>query len=356
MPGLSANGEAPSRRFRWLKGTLRIAISAVLLVWMVRSANLREIGAALAGISVGFLALANTLQLVGMGIAALRWGGLLRSQGVRIPTGTLVQSCFVASFFRQILPSTIGGDVIRAYDSWRGGASRGVAVATIAVDRLLGLVILALLAIIAFAFSADLGAQIPGLHLWLGLGLAGLSAGAWALFFLPKPLVTWAERSLACLPAAAARPLCKAMNAALIFRGKHAALVRALVLSVLLQLNVVAFYWLIGLALGLPVPAADYLLIVPIATFVMMVPISINGIGVREGIFALLLGAYGVEPATAVAFAWLEYASFLLYGVIGGIVYAARADHPPSPMAAAVAGEPLRTQFPPNTAEEPAAA
>src|SRR5690606_12640552 len=115
------------------------------------------------------------------------------------------------------------------------------------------------------------------------------------------------------------------------FRGRHGALARAMALSILLQLNVVAFYWLIGRAMGFPLGLADWLLIVPIATVVMMAPVSINGIGVREGILALLLGAHGVAPADAVAFAWLEYASFLLYGLIGGLVYAARrAGAPPA--------------------------
>ena len=50
----------------------------------------------------------------------------------------------------------------------------------------------------------------------------------------------------------------------------------------------------------------------------MMLPISINGIGVREGIFVFLLGQWGVDPAQALALAWLEYGIILLFGLLGG--------------------------------------
>ncbi len=62
----------------------------------------------------------------------------------------------------------------------------------------------------------------------------------------------------------------------------------------------------------------------PIAIFVMMLPVTINGIGLREAVFVTLLGYWSVSKPVAIAFAWLEFAGFLAFGLIGGVVYALR--------------------------------
>jgi glycosyltransferase 2 family protein len=240
------------------------------------------------------------------------------------PLYRLIQSCIIASFFRQFLPSTIGGDAIRAYDSWKMGASKTVAVSTLAVDRVFGLVILLLFAVIAILFSPRVLPEIPLLPMWIALG-AGCLFSLLLLIFLPgarlfRPLASIVER----LP----RPIGDVVNmlsGSLVgFRGQPGLMLRSLGLSFLLQLNVVFFYVLIGTALGLSVPLLAYFIFVPLATIVMMLPVSINAIGLREAVFVVLLGAFGVSMAEALAFAWLEYGLFLFYGLVGGVLYALR--------------------------------
>jgi hypothetical protein len=101
-------------------------------------------------------------------------------------------------------------------------------------------------------------------------------------------------------------------------------LVKALVLSMLLQVNVIIHYYLIALALGLSLPFYSFFLIIPLATVIMMVPISVNAIGIRENVFAFFFAPFGILVPQAVAFAWLAYGMVLIQGVLGGIVYGLR--------------------------------
>ena len=78
------------------------------------------------------------------------------------------------------------------------------------------------------------------------------------------------------------------------------------------------------MALEFPIPFNHFFLIIPLSIFIMMLPISINGIGIRESIFAFFFLSYGVSKPEAVAFAWLVYGITILQGVVGGIVYALR--------------------------------
>ena len=125
------------------------------------------------------------------------------------------------------------------------------------------------------------------------------------------------------LPLAARGHFDRLLSAFAAFRGRHDVVLAALCWSLLLQCVVVAHYYAIGLALGFDVPLYAYAFIVPIATVVMALPISINGIGVREGVFGYLLGFYGVETSASLAFAWVAYALLLATGLLGGIVFAA---------------------------------
>jgi hypothetical protein len=266
------------------------------------------------------------LQAVGICIVAVRWGGLLGALGVQIAPWRLARSVLGSFFFRQLLPSTVGSDAVRAYDAWRGGAPKSVALMTVLVDRLLGMMALGFFAVAALAFAPRLGASVPLMDLWVVLGAAALTIGVAALFMPPAFAADLARRAARALPGRASERAASIGAALSCFRGKYGALWPALLLSLVLQANVVLFYLVVGRAVGLPVPASAYFLIVPIATVVMMAPVSINGIGVRESIFVLLLGAYGVDAAAAVAFAWLEYAAFLAFGLLGGLVYAASGE------------------------------
>ena len=49
-----------------------------------------------------------------------------------------------------------------------------------------------------------------------------------------------------------------------------------------------------------------------------------NGVGVRENAFVLFLGMFGVAAPTAVAFTWIGFGMILIYGAMGGVVYALR--------------------------------
>lgn len=302
---------------------IKLLISAGLVTWIIHDADISKVWSSLKGVEIKYLAIASLSLPLGVLFGASRWKALLRAQGVEAPLKFLYGSHMVAAFVRQFLPSTIGGDAIRAYDSWRAGASKSIAVATIGVDRLLGLLVLALFAAGAVLFAPTVG------ELWLlrlfALGAAGILLVIVASIFLPTPtLPQFVLRLWSAVPGIIQRPVNKLFGALETFSGRQDALAAGFGLSILLQSNVIIFYWLIARSLGFGLSVGQMFLVVPIATFLMMLPISINGIGVRESAWVGLLALYAVGKAPAVALAWLEYGLMLLLGLIGGIIYATR--------------------------------
>ncbi|WP_299819349.1 lysylphosphatidylglycerol synthase transmembrane domain-containing protein [uncultured Jannaschia sp.] len=309
-----------SRRWTWI----RIAASVALIALILWQAELGAVLDAMAGVDPRWIALALGLQLVGPAITALRWRGLLAARGVTPGWPYLWGSMLVSGFFRQFMPTIIGGDVIRGYDAWRAGATTGLAVMSLVLDRLFGLLALATLTFGGVLLSAEISARLPGIGFYVAAVFVVLVALI-AQILLPSRLsLRLGAAGLARLPAMVRGRVAKIAEALVTYRDARGVLAQALALSFVLQLTVITFYWSIGRALGLPVDYASFFVIAPVAIFVMMLPISINGIGVREGVFVFLLGQWGVAPAEAVALAWIEYGIFLVFGLLGGGLYALR--------------------------------
>ena len=95
-------------------------------------------------------------------------------------------------------------------------------------------------------------------------------------------------------------------------------------MSLLLQANVVFYYFLISVSLNFGVAFYNFFLIIPLSIFVMMLPISVNGIGLRENTYFFFLSIFSIVKANAIAFAWIEFSFILIQGLVGGLVYAIR--------------------------------
>jgi uncharacterized membrane protein YbhN (UPF0104 family) len=92
----------------------------------------------------------------------------------------------------------------------------------------------------------------------------------------------------------------------------------------LLQLNVILHFIIIAQAMGMDVPIVAMFVIIPVATVVMMLPVSINGIGLREAVFVMFFGLFGITSDQSIAFAWIAYGFVLAQGLLGGLVFAGR--------------------------------
>lgn len=302
-----------------LKTILRVAVSAALVAWVLHRSPLGEVREAFRSADLRFVLLALALTPLGYWSSVSRWRLLIRSQGGEASFGFLVRSFLVGVFFNNLLPSTIGGDAVRAFDTARSGVGRAAAVTIVVVDRFIGLLALILFAGVSLLFAGHLTDRVPALYGWVAGGAVLLGIAA-AVLFLPS-------RIAGILPG----KWRKLADAVFAFQGKGLVLAKAFAYSLVLQTLVVLNGWLLAKALHVPIALPYFFLIVPLAVFIMMIPVSINAIGVRENVWAFFFAAFGVAASKAVAVAWLDYGLVLLQAIAGGIVYVLRSKVSPSP-------------------------
>jgi hypothetical protein len=260
----------------------------------------------------------------------VRWRLLLLAQGAEVSLPYLVRSLLVGTFFNNFLPSTVGGDLMRARDTAAHVGSGTGALAVVLVERTSGILVLGFFALAALLAGA-LGHG--GAASATAFVTAALLAGfvACALLLRPRPLAALRRLVDSRIASGAGRRTGRALgNIDRLVRtletlaGAPGILRMTLLLAVLLQANVILHFWCVAQALDLGVEPAAFLIIVPVATVILLLPVSVNGIGAREAVFTFLLGRHGVPLTQALAFSWIAYGTVLAQGLLGGLVYALR--------------------------------
>lgn len=302
---------------------IKIVTSLLLLWYVLSTTDLAAIGQSLKSVNLVWVFWAFVLLILGKFLTGYRWQKLLAAHGIEIPLMTLMGSLYVGQFFNSFLPSTIGGDAIRAYDTANYSEETTKALTAVFLDRLIGMSALAFLGVLALVAGVLLQESVTQ-FLWLVL--LAFAACVIALIIVFNSAI--AGRFDAILRrlgmAKIAKKIDMAYTAVLSLKSQKGVLINAFFLSVVLQINVVLFYYFVALSLDISIPLVFFFIIIPIILVILLVPFSINGIGLRESAYVFFLGALGAATEDAVALSWLAFGLILTQGLVGGVIFALR--------------------------------
>jgi len=308
---------------RYLSLGIKAIVSIALIWYLLSNTPFTEILASLTSAQPFWLVAAFVLLYVGKALTTYRWRAILDAQGIQVPFFRLMASIFVGQFFNSLLPTTVGGDASRAYDVAAYSKESATSVTSVVLDRLIGVFALSLLAFFALLIGYQMGEDISffifpvtivflictaSLVLIFNIAFVSKVNAALKRYHLIK-LATQIE-----IASLSLRELSK----------QKGVLFLAFLVSLALQINVVIYYYLISVSLDIDISLIYYFMIVTIALVVLLLPFSINGIGVREGIFVYLLGGFGVASQDAIAFSWISFGLMIPQGITGGIILAVR--------------------------------
>ena len=321
-PQVSAKSPRTERPQRWFVTVGKCAISSGLILWLLTGTSLHDIGTALQAAYFPTLLLAFSLHFLGCFISVVRWRLLLQAQHITFPLPFLLKSYMVAIFFNNLLPSTIGGDVVRIHDTCRMGNNKGGAIAAVFLDRLLGIFVLMGFVLSSLLFSGNLSFFFSYLHDRMVILISCFLTIITILLIFYKQLISF-SRNINYFNKIE-NFIENSLEKLYLFRKNKKIIVASILLSILLQINVVIYYFLISNAICLSVAVNEFFFIVPVTVFTMMIPVSINGVGLRENIFVFILSTYNVSKYSSIAIAWIDYGMVVLLGIMGGIVYMIR--------------------------------
>jgi uncharacterized protein (TIRG00374 family) len=239
----------------------------------------------------------------------LRWVVLLRASGVAVAAGRAANIFLVSAFVGSFLPAGVGGDAARAWGLTRVTSQGSEALASVVVDRLLG--ILSLVAMAVAGLIAWAPAQATDARPIIAIGV------------LVAVCITalWTDRiARALVPAQfhagpLTQRLLRVSDAISRYRGRGAVLMQVMVWSIVVQVLRITQAYLLGLGLGIALPFRDYLLFMPVGLLMLLLPISISGFGLPQGVIVWLLRPLGVPDEQSFALSTL----IVLTGLAGNL-------------------------------------
>ena len=254
------------------------------------------------------------LSLALIFVSVMKWRAFLERLGIQASIPHLFRLYLVGYFVNLIMPSSLGGDVVRSIYVGNN-VDKVRAVSATLLERYTGLLAMVFMSLIAVSFAPQVTTQVRTLTFLVGFGTLALTVALLtgqllrlsALLRVPAKIHLKLER------------LQEGLHWGLSDRGL---LIKAAVLSISFHLLTIVNTAAVGHAVGWEtIPWSDLLVVVPLILLVGAIPISPQGLGIQEGAFLFFLHSVGATTGQALAIGLVLRAKSYVLAAVGGVMW-----------------------------------
>jgi uncharacterized protein (TIRG00374 family) len=308
-------------RKRLVRVVLTLAVTGGCLAYILWQLDVRRTVHILVHSDLAWFAGAVLVMLAGVPPMAYRWRKLLEARGVRERLPWLMRAYLVSYTAGQVLPTAVGGDASRIYESARRHPGRiADLTAIVLLERALGGVATLVLAAVGFALAV--GRYDVGAYLWIEAAFVVGTIILGILFFsrrsrrFVRPFIPLLSRLRI------ERPLRAFYEGVHVFRSHARLMVWISLLTLGVQAVRVLAIWMTGRAVGIDLSPRPYYVMGPLLFLVILVPFTINGLAVREAFFVSFLTQLGVDKESALACGFLFFVVTIVLAIPGAFILA----------------------------------
>lgn len=264
-----------------------------------------------------FLMLASFVVVILMvTVSALKWKLFLYIHHTQLDFNKLHKYYFIASFFNNFLPTSIGGDAYRVYKTMYYTRAKWHAAVAVLMERIIGVLMLLLIGLMG-SFTGFLWAPDEFSQDVIFIGIVGLSITT-LLFYLVLHMKSfkWIVKNI--------RMPWLADNIVEVrddYQRQPLKTIQAITVSFLFHIMSILRFILIIKAVGGTISVYHLAVVVTFSTVVGMLPISINGMGLTDGSFVYLAVRFGMDYEHALMIMLLTRAFVIPISLFGGLLY-----------------------------------
>ncbi|MEI8105468.1 MAG: lysylphosphatidylglycerol synthase transmembrane domain-containing protein [Actinomycetes bacterium] len=306
-------------RSRGLRLGATLLVTGLAAFYIVAKIDLGKTVDTIRHADVGWLALSAFFTVATVPPQAWRWRLLLRARDISESITWLSRAYFVSYAVGQVLPTAVGGDASRIYETARRHPGKGSPIAgSVLIERAIGGAVT--LALAALGFVLAIGRYEIGAYLWVEALFVVLTILAGVIFFSRRARrpISFAVPLLRRLRVD--RPIRAAYEGIHGYRDHIGTLLVVSVVTVFVQASRIVAIWASGKAVGIDLSVRPYVVLGPLLFLVMLVPFTINGLAVREAFFVSFLGKLGIDADPAFACGFLFFVMTLLLAAPGLVV------------------------------------
>jgi uncharacterized membrane protein YbhN (UPF0104 family) len=286
-------------RKRLVRVLLTLVVTGGCLGYILWQLNVRQTVHILVHSNLAWFAGAVLVMLAGVPPMAYRWQKLLEARGIRERLGWLMRAYLVSYTAGQVLPTAVGGDASRVYETARRHPGRlGDLTAIVLLERALGGVATLVLAAVGLALA--LGHYDVGAYVWI--------EGAFVIGTVVLGVLFFSHRARG--PLRRFVPLLRRLRVERALRALGVQAFRVLAI------------WMTGRAVGIELSPRPYYVMGPLLFLVILIPFTINGLAVREAFFVSFLTQLGVDKESALACGFLFFVVTIALALPGAVILA----------------------------------
>lgn len=292
---------------------IRIAVSLGLIAFMLSRLDGDDMLRFLPRADVSLVLLTLVTVFVDRSFMVVRWMKLVEALDIHVPRLRVVKIFFLSTFFGSFLPSGVGGEAVRAVSFSRLTSRRVESVASVVMDRMLGLLSMLLMGLMSLTvfYRVYPHPALVGVVVVLAVGVVAALALGLSRTMHARVLALGKENWLS-----------KATRAMGRYRDRLGTLALVLGLSLGVQgLRVLQAYFL-SEALDLETPLIYFLCFIPPILVVTMLPISVGGWGTTNVAYVALFSQVGMDRDGAFVLSVLILALGVIGNLPGGLIYA----------------------------------
>jgi uncharacterized protein (TIRG00374 family) len=308
-------------RRRLVRAAATVAVTGLCTAYILWRIDVSRTAHILAHASAGYFLAAVAIMAGSVWPMAWRWQRLLAARGIDDRLRWLLRAYFTSYTAGQVLPTSVGGDAWRIFETARRHPGAGGPVAgSVLLERALGGA--ATLVLAAVGFLLAIGRYDVGAYLWVELAFV-VGTVLLGVVLFARSMRTPLRRFVPLLRRLRLeRPLRAAYEGIHAYRGHLRLLVGVCVLTLAVQAVRVLAIWLTGKAVGVDLSPRPYYVMGPMLFLVMLVPFTINGLAVREAFFVSFLGKLHVGADAAFATGFLFFVVTIALSLPGAAVLA----------------------------------
>lgn len=297
-----------------MKKIAKNILALIILIALVYVVDVRELWRALSELTWKSIIGLAVLSVALIYVSALKWKLFLEFLGSKVSLVRLNLLYLVGYFVNLLMPSYLGGDIVR---SWYVGKKIGQheALAATILERYTGIVAMVTLAFAFMWFVSTVTIQIK-------LAVAAVAAGLVVITYVA--LANGPMKTLERFPklAPVLKNLKKVQGGFRLARGNTPLLAKTLALSLLYHSLTVVNTVIAARAVGWDTaPIGDLFVVLPIILLVGSIPATPNGLGIQEGAFYFFLHGLGATPAQALGVAVVLRAKSYVLALLGGVAW-----------------------------------
>lgn len=294
---------------------IKYGIGILIVILLLRGVDYHALKGAISLISLLDILILLALSYLLIAVSVLKWSAFLEQRGISERFHRLCGLYLVGYFVNLLMPSYIGGDVVRALKVADKSTDKEAAFSATLLERYTGLAAMLALASVCVTFAPFVTFEIriltASIVVFFVLGsVAGFLGVGSTLARTIQPLSRFS-------------PIIMRVEKGMRFGISNGTLLaKALLLSLVFHcltiVNTVAVAHAVGWSSP---PLLDLFVVVPLILLVGAVPLSPQGLGIQEGAFFYFLHSVGATEGQALAVALVLRAKSYLLAAVGGVIW-----------------------------------